>query len=73
MKIVTYPNPWAPADMAWSAIDESTYDGAPDASPRARAIGTGLTPAAAEADLREILSLFDDEDHSFDEEEGRHE
>lgn len=35
----------------WQAIDASTYDGAPDASPRSRAQGFGQTEQEAIEDL----------------------
>jgi len=47
-----------PADCAFYAIDEDTYDGAPDAGPIARAIGFGATPEDAIADLRRLLDEY---------------
>ncbi len=49
----------APDNMAYSAVDEDTYDGAPDSAPIARLIGMGPTPEAATADLLEQLEDFD--------------
>jgi hypothetical protein len=41
----------APADCAWHAYDDSTYDGAPDAG--MQVVGLGPTAAAALADYAE--------------------
>ena len=41
----------------WVAYDDETYDGAPDSSRRARAIGTGDTEQEAIEDLQEQLEL----------------
>lgn len=40
----------------WSAIDEDTYDGAPDSGNRGQ-IGYGATEAEAIADLLDILEV----------------
>lgn len=60
MNIVVHPDITgaAPADCAWYAIDDETFDGAPDAG-KASTIGRGHTPGAAIADLLEQLG--DDE------------
>ena len=56
MKIRTEHDPRAiMPHWEWTAWDESTYDGADDAGPKARAIGTGPTEAEAIADLMEQL------------------
>jgi hypothetical protein len=44
----------------WSAVDDDSYDGAPDASPRCRAIGHGHTEAEAIADLEAELAWLAD-------------
>ncbi len=44
---------YAPLSESWYAIDEDTYDGAPDAGPQC--VGTGPTPEAAIVDLLEKL------------------
>jgi len=43
---------WAPKNERYHAIDENTYDGAPDSN---SPIGTGPTPEAAIADLKAQL------------------
>jgi hypothetical protein len=53
MKISTHYEPNSP--WPWTAIDENTYDGSPDAGPSARIVGIGATKAAAIADLIEQL------------------
>lgn len=56
MKIVTsydYP-PIPDRSCDWSAIDEDTYDGAPDTHP-ACPIGRGATEAEAIADLLALM------------------
>jgi hypothetical protein len=61
MKIVTshdYP-PIPDRSMDWSAIDEDTYDGAPDSGPLAHLIGRGPTEEAAIEDLRALLAEHD--------------
>jgi hypothetical protein len=56
MKIRTEYDPRALlTHWEWTAWDESTYDGAEDAGPSARAIGCGPTEAEAIADLMEQL------------------
>lgn len=55
MKIVTRQN-WL---GLWQAIDEDSYDGAPD-SPTRHQVGFGSTPEAAIADLHEEIA-FDQE------------
>lgn len=56
MKISTYhvypPIPIRQYD--WCAVDDETYDGAPDSATRNQ-IGYGTTPEEAIADLRSIL------------------
>lgn len=56
MKISTYhvypPIPIRQYD--WCAVDDDTYDGAPDSTTRNQ-IGYGTTPEEAIADLRSIL------------------
>lgn len=55
MRIIAIPDDTgiAPADSRWHAIDDDTYDGAPDSrSP----IGLGATPAEAIADLMEKIT-----------------
>lgn len=56
MKIVTTydPKPIPDRRFDWSAIDDSTYDGAEDSGTRNQ-IGYGKTEAEAVADLMEIL------------------
>jgi hypothetical protein len=49
---------YAPRDCRYSAIDSDTYDGAEDSRNRST-VGYGATPAAAIADLLEIIA--DDE------------
>lgn len=58
MKIRTeYVHPPIPhRNFDWSAVDEDTYDGAPDSSTRHH-IGWGATEADAIADLKELLEL----------------
>jgi hypothetical protein len=51
MKIKTHLELDAPAPVAWQAWDEDSYDGAPDAAPSARIVGTGTTKQEAIADL----------------------
>ncbi len=51
---------FAPRDCAFYAIDEGTYDGAPDAGLLARAVGCGATPEEAIADLRRLLDELDE-------------
>ena len=47
---------WEPAgDGGWYCTDPDSYDGAPDSSPRASAVGHGKTRADALADLIEKL------------------
>jgi hypothetical protein len=46
---------FAPRDCRYSATDDDTYDGAPDSRNRAT-VGYGATPAAAIADLLELLA-----------------
>lgn len=43
----------------WSAVDDDTYDGAPD-SARRNQVGHGATEEAAIADLMEILAEWED-------------
>jgi len=58
MKIRTTHDPRALLpSWEWIAVDDDTYDGAPDAGPRARAIGYGATEAEAIADLKEQLDV----------------
>ena len=57
MKIKTEYDPRAlMPSWEWLAVDDDTYDGAPDAGPKARAIGYGATEAEAIADLLEQLN-----------------
>jgi hypothetical protein len=60
MNIVTEADTtgYAPRDCRYSAVDDDTYDGAPDSRNRST-VGYGATPAAAIADLLEIIA--DDE------------
>ena len=55
-KIVTHfdPKPIPDRQFDWTALDESTYDGAEDSSTR-HEIGYGRTEAEAIADLRRLL------------------
>jgi hypothetical protein len=46
---------FAPRDCRFTAVDDDTYDGAEDSRNRAT-VGYGATPAAAIADLRELLA-----------------
>lgn len=39
----------------WSAVDDNTYDGAPDSGPPANLVGRGATEAEAIADLLEQI------------------
>ncbi len=60
-------------DDCWTAIDDDTYDGAPDSSTRNH-IGYGPTEEAAIADLRRLLDERDEwrqaeQDHAEAEEE----
>lgn len=48
-------------DFDWSAIDEDTYDGAPDAGQRAQMIGFGKTEAEAIADLKQQIEENEEE------------
>lgn len=63
MKIVTeyWRKPSSNRNHDWSAIDTDSYDGAPDASPRCRAIGYGRTERDAVIDLMYELDLADSE------------
>lgn len=58
MRIVTNRELDAPRALAWSAIDDSTYDGAPDSH---CPIGRGRTEAEAIADLKEQIEERDEE------------
>jgi hypothetical protein len=46
---------WAPRDCRYSAVDDDTWDGAPDSRNRST-VGYGATPAAAIADLMALLA-----------------
>lgn len=61
MKIVTsYDFPPIPdRSMDWSAVDEDTYDGAPDSGPLAHMIGRGPTEEAAIQDLKNVMAEHD--------------
>jgi hypothetical protein len=48
------PKPTPTRNCDWSAIDEHTYDGAPDSKTR-REIGWGATAQEAVADLLRLL------------------
>lgn len=50
MKIVAHPDltGYAPPNERWSAFDDDTYDGTPDAGPQI--VGYGATEAEAIAD-----------------------
>lgn len=57
--VTTYDPPPIPVrDADWSAVDDDTYDGAPD-SPTRGQIGHGATEAEAIADLLEQLDDAD--------------
>lgn len=49
-----WPKPVPSARFDWSAVDEDTYDGAPDSGNR-NDVGYGATEAEAIADLLAIL------------------
>ena len=57
MNIVTEADTtgYAPRDCRYSAVDDDTWDGAPDSRNRST-IGYGPTPAAAIADLMALLA-----------------
>jgi len=61
MKIRTEydPKPVPTSQFDWSAWDEDSYDGAPDAGPRARLVGYGPTQDAAIADLLEQMEGYE--------------
>jgi hypothetical protein len=46
---------FAPRDCRFTAVDDDVWDGAEDSRNRAT-VGYGATPAAAIADLRELLA-----------------
>jgi len=50
------PFPANAQDLNWSAIDDNTYDGAPDTLPRPGPIGWGCTEALALNDLYDQLA-----------------
>jgi hypothetical protein len=54
-RIKTEYDPLHPFIFPWCAWDENTYDGAPDAGPRAHIIGYGATEAEAIAELQAQL------------------
>ena len=60
MKILVEFDRDAPPDCPWYAIDDGTYDGAPD-SPTRGQIGWGRTRLEAIEDLFDILEIDDDE------------
>lgn len=53
MKIIATEDPTRPAFARWQAIDDSTYDGAPDGR---HPLGEGATEAEAIADLKEQIA-----------------
>lgn len=57
MKIRTdyWPKPIPVREFDWSAIDEDSYDGAPDSARRSE-IGYGRSEAEAVADLLDLLA-----------------
>jgi hypothetical protein len=59
----------APTDMAWSAIDNDSYDGAPDAGHVAHFIGYGPTEVEAITDLQ---MLFQEEQEFQDDLYDKH-
>ena len=60
MKILVEFDRDAPPECPWCAIDDDTYDGAPDSSTRDQ-IGWGRTRLEAIEDLFDILDIDDDE------------
>ena len=55
IKTTFWPKPIPVTSRDWSAIDEDTYDGAPDSKTRHQ-IGFGRTEAEAVKDLMEKLA-----------------
>ena len=53
---------FAPTDSRWSAVDDSTYDGAPDAGPQR--VGTGSTEIEAVLDYVAQIIEAEPEDPS---------
>ena len=53
-------HPAAPLSERYSAIDDDTYDGAPDAGAMAHAMGWGATADEAVDDLRRLLQEYED-------------
>ena len=49
------PKPVPGRQFDWAAVDYDSYDGAPDAGPRAHCVGSGRTEAEAIADLKQQL------------------
>ncbi len=58
MKIKTERLRYVPTSMAWSAIDEDTYDGAPDCIGPEHCVGTGPTEIDAICDLMDQLKQY---------------
>jgi|SRR5215472_17848279 len=54
-RVISWRATEGPASCAFSAIDDATYDGAPDAGRKAHCQGFGATPEAAICDLFEQL------------------